>query len=84
MVMGGGSCSKGREYIFHIPICCKNFNVCLKKTKINEKEAGVGPFLKKECGSGDGGQLTRNISDESGSNTDGVNFCYCFVDEKVM
>ena len=60
MVMGGGSCSKGREYIFHIPICCKNFNVCLKKTKINEKEAGVGPFLKKECGSGDGGQLTRN------------------------
>ena len=31
-----------------------------EKTKINEKEAGVGPFLKKECGSGDGGQLTRN------------------------
>ena len=28
-------------------ICCKNCNVCLKKTKINEKEAGVGPFLKK-------------------------------------
>ena len=28
-------------------ICCKNCNLCLKKTKINEKEAGVGPFFKK-------------------------------------
>ena len=27
-------------------ICCKNCNVCLKKTKIKEKEAGVGPYLK--------------------------------------
>ena len=28
-------------------VCCQNCNVCLKKTKINEKEAGDGPFLKK-------------------------------------
>ena len=27
--------------------CCKNCNVCLKRPKINEKEAGVGPFFKK-------------------------------------
>ena len=33
--------------IFHITICCKNCNVCLKRTKINEKEAGVGPFFKR-------------------------------------
>ena len=24
---------------------CKNCNVCLKRPKINEKEAGVGPFF---------------------------------------
>ena len=30
---------------------CKNCNVCLKRPKINEKEAGVGPFfLKKQPG----------------------------------
>ena len=27
-------------------ICCKNCKVCLKRPKINEKEAGVGPFKK--------------------------------------
>ena len=27
-------------------ICCKNCNVCLKKTKINEKRPGMG-HLKK-------------------------------------
>ena len=26
---------------------CKKCIVCLKRSKINEKEAGVGPFLKK-------------------------------------
>ena len=26
-------------------ICCKNCIVCLKRPKINEKEAGVGPFF---------------------------------------
>ena len=25
-------------------ICCKNCIVCLKRLKINSKEAGVGPF----------------------------------------
>ena len=35
----------GRTF-FHKPICCKICNVCLKKTKINEKEAGVGTFLR--------------------------------------
>ena len=35
---------------FFTLICCKNYmDVCLKRPKINEKEAGVGPFiLKKE------------------------------------
>ena len=55
MVMGGDSCSKGRgfesrhhildghfSHIFVVKIC----NVCLKRPKINEKEAGVGPFKK--------------------------------------
>ena len=29
--------------------CCNNCDdVCLKRPKINEKEAGVGPFLKKQ------------------------------------
>ena len=27
--------------------CCFNCIVCLKKPKINEKEAGVGPFLER-------------------------------------
>ena len=29
---------------FFALICCKNSIVCLKRPKINEKEAGVGPF----------------------------------------
>ena len=56
MVMGRDSCSKGcwfesRYCIldghFFTCICFKNCsNVCLKRPKINGKEAGVGPFLK--------------------------------------
>ena len=55
-VMGRDSRAKGRVFesqlrildgYFFTYICCKNCNdVCLKKLKINEKEAGVGPFLK--------------------------------------
>ena len=30
--------------IFVVKMC----NVCLKRPKINEKEAGVGPFFKKQ------------------------------------
>ena len=54
MVMGGDSHSEGRgfesrnrilmdifSHIFVVIVC----NVCLKRTKINEKEAGVGPFF---------------------------------------
>ena len=53
MVMGDGSCLKGcgfesRHHImdghFFTFICCKNCNVCLKRPKINEKEARVGHF----------------------------------------
>ena len=33
---------------FFTLICCKNFNdFCLKRPKINEKEAGIAPFFKK-------------------------------------
>ena len=55
--MGGDSYAKGRGFAschcildghFFTYICCKNCNdVCLKRAKINEKEAGVGPFKKK-------------------------------------
>ena len=39
----------GWTWHFFTLICCKNFNdVCLKSPKINEKEAGVGPFFKKK------------------------------------
>ena len=55
MVMGGGSCSKGREFEyqhrildvhFFTFICCKNCNV-FEKTKINKKRPGLAHFLKK-------------------------------------
>ena len=56
--MGGDSCSEGHGFKswhnildghFFIHICCKNCNdVCLKRTKINEKEAGVGPFFNSD------------------------------------
>ena len=54
VVMGRESRSKGRGFEswhrkldghFFTYICCKNCNVCLKRPKINEKEAGVGPFF---------------------------------------
>ena len=60
LVMGGGSCSKGRGFesghripdghdIFSCMICCKNCNdVCLKRPKINQKEGGFGPFFLKK------------------------------------
>ena len=52
MVMGGGSCSKGREFISRDHILDGHFSdlfvvkivmMFFEKTKINEKEAGVGP-----------------------------------------
>ena len=56
VVMGGESRSKGRGFdsrhpildghfftIFHKLFVVKICNVCLKRPKINEKEAGVGP-----------------------------------------
>ena len=58
MVMGGDSRSEGcgfesRCHIldghFFTLICCKNCIVCLKRPKINEKEAGVGPFFLKKA-----------------------------------
>ena len=57
MVMGGDSFSEGSGFKSRHPtldghvftyICCKNCNdVCLKRPKINDKKAGVGPFFKK-------------------------------------
>ena len=58
MVMGDNSCSKGcgfksRHRIldghFFTLICCRDCTVCLKRSKINEKEAGVRPFFKKKA-----------------------------------
>ena len=34
------------DLTFFTFICCKNSIVRVKRRKINEKEAGVGPFLK--------------------------------------
>ena len=57
VVMGDDSCSRGcgfksRRHIldghFFTLICCTNCIVCLKRLKINKKEAGVGPFKKIE------------------------------------
>ena len=54
VVMGDYSKCRGFEFqgrILHAHfftlICCKNCIVCLKRPKIIEKEAGVGPFFKK-------------------------------------
>ena len=33
---------------FFTYICCKNCNVCLKRPKINKKEAGIGPFFNNK------------------------------------
>ena len=55
MVMDDDSCSKGNGFKsqchlldghFFTLICCKNCIDCLGGPKINEKEAGVGQFLK--------------------------------------
>ena len=55
VVMGGVSHSKGRGFKsqhrildghFFTYICCEKFKFCLKRPKINKKEAGVGPFKK--------------------------------------
>ena len=56
VVMGRDSRFKGRGFDsrhhildehFFTYICCRNYGVCLKRPKINEKEAGVGPFFNK-------------------------------------
>ena len=54
MVMGRDSHSEGcgfeswhRTLDFFTYFCYKYCNVSLKRPKINEKEAGVGPFFKK-------------------------------------
>ena len=56
MVMGGDSCSEGCGFKSQHSILEGHFShlfvvkivmFVLKKTKINEKEAGDGPFLKK-------------------------------------
>ena len=56
VVMGDYSCSRGQGvwisapytgWAFFTLICCENSIVCLKRSKINEKEAGVDPFFKK-------------------------------------
>ena len=48
VVMGRGSVLIPAPYtgwtFFHIPICCKIFNVRLKKRKKMKKRPGVGPF----------------------------------------
>ena len=53
VVIGDNSCLRGRGFEswrhildghFVTLICCKNCIVCLKRPKINEKEAGVSPF----------------------------------------
>ena len=56
VVMGDNSCLRGCGFksrrhildghdIFNL-VCCKNCIVCLRRSKINEKEDGVGQFKK--------------------------------------
>ena len=54
VVKGGGLCLKGcgfesrrhrLEGHFFALICCKKIIVCLKRPKMNQKDARVGPFL---------------------------------------
>ena len=35
------------DLTFFTSICCKNYIFYLKRPKINEKEAGLGPFLSQ-------------------------------------
>ena len=58
MVMGDDSCAKGRGFEsrrrirdghFCTFICCKNCNVCLKKTENKRKRGRGWPNLKKNC-----------------------------------
>ena len=57
VVMGGDSCSNGHEFEYIHWIVDVHFlhifvvkNVCVfEKLKLNEKEAGVGPFKKEFC-----------------------------------
>ena len=53
VVMGDNSCSRGNGFEsqcqildghFFALIFCKKYIVCLKRPKINDKEARVGPF----------------------------------------
>ena len=67
MVMGDDSCVKGHEFesrhrlldghLFTL-ICI----VCLKRPKINEIEAGIGPFFKITSIIGDGTRVAPMIS----------------------
>ena len=45
---GFKSCILDGHDIIFILISCKNCIVCLKRQKINEKEAEVGPFFEKK------------------------------------
>ena len=59
VVMGRDSRSKGRRFEsqhsildghFFTNICCKNWNVCLKRPKINKKEVRSGPLKNQKKG----------------------------------
>ena len=65
MVMVGDSFSKGPgfesqhcildgDFFTYVPICCKHFNVCLKRRKMKtKKRPGLDHFFRKErleCG----------------------------------
>ena len=55
VVMGGDSCLEGREFESHHHVLDGHFShifvvkiACLKRPKINEKDAGFGPFKKNK------------------------------------
>ena len=63
--MGGDSCSKGCEFESRHHILDGHFftyifvvKFVFEKTKINEKEAGVGPFKKDFCPSANKNQIS--------------------------
>jgi len=87
--MGGCGSNPGTVYWMDIFtfICCKNCNdVCLKRPKINEKEAGVGPFFfkkNKDIAWAETGQL-KDVMQESDKLIFGQNCSSSNVEKKVV
>ena len=88
VVMGVDSRSNGRGFESRYRIldghftliCCKKIIVCLKRPKINEKEAGVGPFYKTHTFSTTPPSLLHKTTSPSLSHT----HTYAFINQHIV